>query len=372
MKVLIILAILFGLLLVAGLVYLQHPKFGPDIDASAFTGEHASPRYVEGRFQNIEPTEVLVGDNSTLSIILESLLHEQPQNLRPDIPVPTQKTDLKSLDKERDQVIWLGHSSYFVQLGGYRILIDPVFSQYAAPVPLNNAAFAGTNIYSAEDMPDIDYLLMTHDHWDHLDYPSVRALRDKVRYVVCGLGVDHYFLQWGYTEESVHAADWFTALSLDSGLTIHVLPSRHYSGRLLSKNQTLWTAFALETSSRRLFFGGDSGYGKHMAKIGEQFESFDLAVLDMGQYDDRWRYIHMTPEEAAQAAEELHARVLLPAHVGKFTIAAHSWDDPFERIVRASEGKRYRLATPRIGEPLDLAAEQQTFDRWWRQTAALK
>jgi L-ascorbate metabolism protein UlaG (beta-lactamase superfamily) len=173
-------------------------------------------------------------------------------------------------------------------------------------------------------MPDIDYLLVSHEHWDHLDYPSIDALRDKVRHVVCGLGLDQYFVQWGYAKDNVHAADWFTALTLNSGLTIHIVPARHYTLRLFSKNQILWAGFVLETLSRRLFFSGVSGYGQHIAKIAEKFQGFDLVALDMGQYDERWHYIHMTPEEAATAAEELHARVLLPAHVGKFTIANHA------------------------------------------------
>jgi hypothetical protein len=265
-KYLIIIAILFGFILVAGLAYIQQPKFGPKIDTSEFKAEHASPHFVNGSFQNLEPTPVLLGDKSTFSIMMDGF-RNRAENLRPDFRLPTQKTDLKSLDTNRDLVIWLGHSSYYVQLGGRRILIDPVFSQHAAPVPFGDGAYEGTSIYSADDIPDIDYLF---------------------------------------------------------------------------------------------------------AKIAEKFEGFDLVVLDMGQYDKRWRYIHMTPEEAATAAEELHARALLPAHVGKFTIANHPWNEPFERIIKASEGKRYRLVTPKIGESFELANESQTFDYWWRQIAVDK
>ena len=363
-KILLIVAILIGFMLTTGFVYLQHPKFGPQIDSDKYQEKAVSAIYREGAFQNMEPTEVLVGDNSTLSIIMAGLFN-RPENLRPGFPLPTEKTDFKSLDRQQDTVIWLGHSSYFVQMAGRRILVDPVFGRYAAPVPFANEAFAGTRIYSAEDMPDIDYLLITHDHWDHLDYPTIQALRDKVRHVICGLGVDQYFTQWGYATETVHAGDWFTEIAMDADLTVHTVPARHYSGRLLSKNRTLWVGFVLETADRRILFGGDSGYGEHIGKIGERFGSFDLAVLDMGQYDDRWRYIHMTPEEAARSTEELNARALLPAHVGKFTIARHAWDEPFDRVIEASQGKGYRVSTPRIGEPVRLADEAQIFTRWW-------
>lgn len=364
MKVLIVVAILVGILLVGVFVYLKHPKFGPDFNAQGLSYPRGPSSYIEGEFHNLEPTSVLIGDNTTLSIIAERFLNK-PENLRPTAPIPTRKTDLKSLDINRDMVIWLGHSSYFVQLSGKRILIDPVFSRYAAPIPFANEAFEGTSPYSAEDMPQIDYLLITHDHWDHLDYPSIIGLQSKVRHVVCGLGIDRYFEHWGYAKATIQASDWFTALRMENGITLHVLPARHYSGRLLSKNQTLWVSFALESPNRRLYFGGDSGYGEHFARISEMFEDFDLAVLDMGQYDNRWYQIHMTPEEAAKTAEELNARSLLYAHVGKFTIAEHSWDDPFKRIVKASEGKSYMLLTPMIGQAVDLVAKQHTFEEWW-------
>ncbi len=364
MKLLIIAILLIAVVFLGAFLYLQHPKFGPDIDASRLPYLQGSANYNDGEFHNLEPTAVLSDGNSTLSIIMERLLGK-PENLRPPAALPTRKIDLKSLDINQDIVIWLGHSSYFVQLSGQRILIDPVFSRYAAPMPYANEAFEGSIPYSAEDMPEIDYLLITHDHWDHLDYPSIIELQSKIRHVVCGLGVDRYFLHWGYSSTGIQAADWFTSVTTDSGITLHVLPARHYSGRLMTKNQTLWVSFALETPDLRLYFGGDSGYGKHIARIAEMFEDFDLAVLDMGQYDARWPNIHMTPEQAAQTAEELHARSLLPAHVGKFTISDHAWDEPFKRIVEASEGRSYRLLTPMIGQPVDLATKQQSFDYWW-------
>jgi len=206
------------------------------------------------------------------------------------------KTDFKTLDKGKDVVVWLGHSSYFMQLGGKRILIDPVFSSSAAPVSFANKAFNGTNLYTAEDMPEIDYLLISHDHWDHLDYPTVIALKPKVKNVVCGLGVGSYFEDWGFEPILIHEADWFTVLEFEDGLIIHVLPSRHFSGRLFTRNKTLWTGFALVTPDRRVFYSGDGGYGPHFKQIGEMFNGFDLVIMENGQYDKNWPYIHMMPE----------------------------------------------------------------------------
>jgi len=154
-------------------------------------------------------------------------------------------------------------------------------------------------------------------------------------------------------------------LELDGSFRIHVLPARHYSGRMLTRHKTLWVSFALETPQRRLFFSGDSGYGPHFKEIGQRLGNFDLVALDIGQYDSRWANIHMFPEEAARAAADLGAKELLPGHAGRFTIAAHDWDEPFKRIASASEGQPYRLLTPIIGEVLRIGDDSQSFRPWW-------
>jgi L-ascorbate metabolism protein UlaG (beta-lactamase superfamily) len=281
------------------------------------------------------------------------------------VPLPTVKTDLHALAKDQDTVIWLGHSSYFVQLSGKRILIDPVFSAFAAPVPGMVRAFDGTSVYTAQDMPPIDYLLITHDHYDHLDYTSMRELQAKTRYVIGGLGTGAHFEHWGYPSDKIREGDWYSVVQLEPGIAIHVLPARHYSGRTLTRNKTLWVAYAIETPQRRLFFSGDSGFGPHFAEIARRFGGFDLAALDAGQYNQRWPYIHMNPEEAARAAEILRAKTVLPAHVGRFTLARHAWDEPFQRLAAASKGKPFRLLTPRIGDPIQVGNSEQLFERWW-------
>jgi L-ascorbate metabolism protein UlaG (beta-lactamase superfamily) len=232
-------------------------------------------------------------------------------------------------------------------------------------VPGMVRAFEGTSLYTAQDMPTIDYLLITHDHYDHLDHPSVRDLQARTRHVIAGLGIGAHLEHWGYPREKIREGDWYTALQVEPGLTIHLLPARHYSGRLFSRNDTLWVGFALETPQRRLFFSGDSGFGPHFAEIARRFGSFDLAALDAGQYNPRWALIHMNPEEAARAAEILQARAVLPAHAGRFSLARHAWDEPFRRFAAASVGKPYRLLTPRIGEPVRIGDSRQEFGRWW-------
>ena len=363
-----LLALLIGFVIVAlGIgLYIQQPKFGTLPQGPRLERIQSSPNYADGQFQNLVPTPQFSEGNSTTSVWWYFLFAKK-ERLIPTGSIPTVKTDLKTLDKSKDVVVWFGHSSYFMQLGGKRILIDPVFSAYAAPVSFANKAFPGANQYPAEDMPEIDYLLISHDHWDHLDYPTITALKPKVKNVICGLGVGSYFEDWGFDPELIQEADWFTAFEFEDAFTIHVLPARHFSGRLFSRNKTLWIGFALVTPERRVFYSGDGGYGPHFKQIGEMLNGFDLVIMENGQYDKNWPYIHLRPEEVALAAEELKAKALLPGHAGKFAIANHPWDESFERITQASQTKRYRLLTPMIGEPVELENLPQSFSRWWEE-----
>jgi L-ascorbate metabolism protein UlaG (beta-lactamase superfamily) len=349
---------------ISGCVFLGQKKFGRLPEGDRLKTISRSPNYWDGVFHNQAPIPEIVKGGLSITVFVKFFFHER-ENPEPPGPVPVVHSDLKSLRRDEDVVIWLGHSSYFVQLGGRRMLIDPVFSSYASPFFFSTRAFEGTNIYAAKDLPDIDYLLISHDHWDHLDYETVMALKPKLHHVVTGLGVGEHFARWGFPDEMVHEADWNTSVQLDDGLAIHVLTARHFSGRWLDRNRTLWASFALETPSRRIFYSGDSGYGPHFKEIGERFGGFDLVMLDSGQYNESWQYVHMMPEQSAQAAEDLNAMAALPSHAGKFSIAYHSWDDPFKRFLKASENRTYQPVTPRIGEVVRLAAEDQVFSRWW-------
>ena len=347
----------------------NQPRFGKLPRGDRLDHIQGSSNYRDGEFQYPIPTPVFSKDVGTVSVIWSNFFNKN-ERLVPETPIPAIKTDLKALEPQKDTLVWLGHSSWFVQLAGKRILIDPVFSDHAAPFSFMNKAFDGTSIYRTEDMPEIDCLLISHDHWDHLDYPTVTALRSKVKQVVCPLGVGAYFEYWNYPKDKIREGDWYDRLPLAENIIVYVLPARHYSGRLLAKNKTLWAGFTLETPNRRIFFSGDSGYGPHFSKIGEAFQGFDLVLLDCGQYDPRWAYIHMTPEDAAQAAQDLGAQALLPAHVGRFTIANHPWDEPFKRLIEACQDKPCRLLTPEIGEPVVSDDNPSWFSGWWKTEAS--
>lgn len=350
-------------LVVGACAYLHRP-LGQLPEGERLEAVQASPRYRDGAFHNEVASPPRPGGLGFIWAVLRGRF-EPGDRPTPPAPLPSVKTDLAALPRDQDTVIWLGHSSYFVQIGGKRLLIDPVFSDYAAPLPWMVRAFDGTSPYAVQDMPVIDVILITHDHYDHLDYASMKGLAPKTGLVVTGLGNGAHLAHWGYPPEKIREADWHASLEVAPGLNVHVLPAQHYSGRFMKRNQSLWVSFALETAERRLYFSGDTGFGPHFADIAKRFGSFDLAALDAGQYNERWADIHMTPEEASRAAELLGTRTLLTAHAGRFTLARHAWDEPFRRAAAASQGKRYRLLTPRIGEPVQIGEPAQPFSQWW-------
>lgn len=356
--------IALAVLVIAGTAFILNlDRFGKLPTGERLEQIMLSPHYVSGHFENLEKTPIQVSDRGFIADIRDDLFNRR-EGIVPERAIPCVKTDLKNLDRNRDVMVWLGHSSYFLQLDGRRILVDPVFSRHASPVFFVNRAFPGSGPFGADDMPELDFLLISHDHWDHLDYQTVMDLRPKIKKIVTGLGVGSHFAHWGFPDSMIHEADWNTALQFGD-LEIHVLPSRHFSGRSLWDNKTLWVAFALIGTEHRVFLSGDTGYGSHFKEIGESFGWFDVVSLDTGQYDNDWPYVHMNPEEAAQAAEDLRAKAMTPGHVGRFALANHAWEEPFVRITAASRNREYRLLTPIIGEPVYLDLKNPACPPWW-------
>ena len=358
-----------GILSAGGYSFVNSKAFGHKPAGERLARIQASPHYQDGQFVCLEPVGDIMENNDEahegrLKATWKFLFGDKT-GLVPGQPMLSKKTELESIPRDKDVVIWMGHSTFYIQLAGRRILLDPVFSSYASPVFFVNQAFPGSNVYAAADFPDIDVLLMSHDHWDHLDYPSIMALKPKIKEIICPLGVGAYFEQWGFSLDHIHEEDWFTEVKLAADFSVHVLPSQHFSGRFLEQNKTQWAGFALAAAGKKIFCSGDGGYGPHFKEISEMFDGFDLVIMENGQYDKSWPYIHMMPEEVAIAAEELKAKALLPGHSGKFSIANHSWDEPFKRITEASGDKHYRLLTPIIGESVEIDNKQQTFSRWW-------
>ena len=331
-----------ALLAISGIGFINQPKIGRSPKSDELTKILKSPHYVNGEFQNLEPTSVLVNKDNYYNGIKEILFPTKGVTV-PKENIPTQKTDLNALNPKENLLIWFGHSSFYLQIDGIKILVDPVFSDYASPLFFINKAFAGTNIYTANDMPDIDVLIISHDHWDHLDYATIMSLKHKIKHIVCPLGVSSHFYHWGFNPDIIHDEYWYNEIKLSDNLKIHILPSRHFSGRFLDNNKTLWASFAIITPTKKIFYSGDGGYNPQFREFGDYFQGFDLAIMENGQYNTSWAQIHMMPEEVAQATMDLQAKMLLPVHCGKFALSPHRWQDPFERIYTASQNKSYRI-----------------------------
>ncbi|WP_435927648.1 MBL fold metallo-hydrolase [Dryocola sp. BD613] len=343
-------------------------EFGKLPDGERLARIQASPNWRDGKFHNETTTPMYTNGKGFLSVLWEYLFVKHSET-KPERALPVVKTDLRALQSDEDVVIWLGHSSWFMQIDGHKILIDPVFSSYAAPFSFMNKAFNGPYPWQAADMPEIDFLIISHDHWDHLDYPTLKALKPKVKQIVTALGVGSHLEAWGFAPQIIHELDWHEKVVAADSLTIHVLPARHFSGRGLTANKTLWASFMFATPRHQVFYSGDSGYGPHFKNIGEQFGPVDLAILENGQYDPAWQHIHMLPEETAAAAADLNAKVMLPGHAGRFSMANHSWYEPWKRIAAASKTRLYKLLTPEMGEVVKLNDPQQQFLSWWEAKA---
>jgi len=267
---------------------MKTPAFGALPSGKSLEKVKNSKNYIDGEFRNKEKTELLTDTKKTpIKRLLEFAFEKDPKGTVPKIALPSVKTDLKTLDPNEDLIVWFGHSSLFIQIAGKKILVDPVFSKYASPVPFSNKAFEGTNIYTVDDLPEIDVLLITHDHYDHLDYPTVKKLKDKVAKVIVPLGVDAHLLRWGFDEEKITTVDWDDEVTIDENLKIYALEARYFSGReFFNRNQSLWVSYLIEEKYNndlyRLFLSGDGGYSQRFKAFKEKFQNSVMALTALG------------------------------------------------------------------------------------------
>jgi len=370
------------------------PVFGKNPSGKRLKRVEDSSNYSRDAFNNPEPTELLLKGSSYFKMMRE--YWNKPKNTTPPVVIPSVRTDLRALPADKPVIVWFGHSSYLLKVKGIHILVDPVFSGHASPVSFFGKSFPGTDVYGVDDLPEIDIVLLTHDHYDHLDHETILQLSGsgKARYFFTSLGVGSHLEYWGISPERIVELDWWESgryspakgpirnggvagdevapgigFAGEGEISLTATPGRHFSGRSLHRNQTLWSSFVVKIAEHSFFLGGDSGYGKHFKKIGEQYGPFELAVLESGQYGKNWPDIHMMPEQTVTATQELHARLLLPVHWCKFMLSVHAWDEPIRRLVKSAEEKKVRVTTPQIGEPviLDSIIPQK---KWWESISS--
>jgi L-ascorbate metabolism protein UlaG (beta-lactamase superfamily) len=364
-KIFEIIFIIIIFIIIGGYIFMRQPQFGKISSGERLQRIKSSPNYKDGRFQNLAKTSDLGGESSfNLYGMLKETFFNRNGKRKPPAELPSVKTDLKNLKVEENIVVWLGHSSFFLQIDGKRILIDPVIGGYASPTSLYNRSYEGSDIYTSEDFPEIDYLLISHDHYDHLDYETIKNLKPKIKKVITGLGVGAHFEHWGFDKSLLIEQDWHETANLGDGFEVTFTPARHRSGRGLKSNQTLWGSFVIKTPNSRIFYSGDSGYGPHFKDIGDTYGPFDLALMECGQYSKYWRQSHMMPEQVVQASIELKSKKLMIGHWAKFTLSIHDWDEPIARVFEESNKKGLPLLYPMIGEKVDIK-ETITTEKWW-------
>ena len=356
--------ILIVVLLTATMLYMRQDKFGKSPSGRRLEEIKQSPNFKKKKFQNLNNTPTLAEGNSWFKVLYEAYIKNKPRHYPTEI-IPSVKTDLLNVPIDIDVLVWFGHSSYFMQIDGKRILVDPVFSGNASPIPRTVKSFKGTDIYTVTDLPYIDYLFISHDHYDHVDYETLIALKNKTKKVICGLGVGSHFQHWGYDSSKIIERDWNEKVELDSGFTAFVEPARHFSGRGFSANNTLWASYVLQTPSMKIYIGGDSGYDIHYAEIGNKHGAIDLAILDNGQYNEAWKYIHNLPQDVLKAAQDLKAKRIFPVHSSKFALGTHDWDEPLVKLTELNKSYNIPLVTPMIGEAVYLKETTQQFKQWW-------
>ena len=342
-------------LILIGFLFMQQKSFGQNPRGERLERILKSPNYKEGKFQNLVETPVMAKDVSYWKLMKQMFGSEK--NTVPPKPLPSIHSNLKGNVIDSTEIIWFGHSSYLIKTSGKNILVDPVFSKRASPVSFAGVtSFDGSSPFSINDLPDIDVIVLTHDHYDHMDYKTIMQLKNRTQVYIVPLGVGQHLEEWGIVKNKIIELDWWEKHEVVKGFEFTATPARHFSGRGFVRNKTLWASFVLKTDKCNIFIGGDSGYGPQFKEIGEKFGPFDIAFLESGQYNKYWPNIHSMPEETVQEAVELKTRVLFPVHWGKFKLSLHPWDEPIKRVIKKADELSVIYTTSMIGEPIILGS----------------
>lgn len=314
-------------------------QFGGRLTDELIERYSQSPNWKDGKFVNIEETDTELDFTALPKTLYERFF-------KADGRIPTDKISIKKLDKEKfaapavsAKVVWYGHSAIIINLSGKIILIDPMLGPDASPsAPFRTVRFTEDTLPLVEELPDVDIVLISHDHYDHLDMDTIEKLSGKAKQFCVALGVKRHLTEWGIDEDKVDEFDWWQEGTYD-GIKIIFTPSRHFSGRgLTDKQTTLWGGWILDSSKEKIYFTGDSGYGKHFKEVGEKYGPFDLGLVECGQYDELWVEAHMTPEESVKATVDAKIKKAMPVHWGAFSLSQHPWKDPIEKFIMYAEG----------------------------------
>lgn len=362
----LVLLIIISFIFFAVFVYSLNPNLGGKISASHKIELGSSPNFNGKVFENQIETKMAAPKWETMKKFFK-----EGVNRKPPQPISTEKFDATNFKSKNDsseiKFSWFGHSSVLLKIEGMNLLIDPVFSERASMFTwMGPKQFDYENKMTVEDLPEIDAVLISHDHYDHLDYKVIKQLKNSVKRFYVPLGLRVHLEKWGVPAKNIIDLDWWDEVELSENLKMVFTPSRHFTGRgLTNRMSTLWGGFAILGRQRKIYFSGDSGYFNGFKEIGQKFGSFDLAFIECGQYNEDWEAIHLLPEQSTQAAKDVNTEVVVPIHWGKFKLSLHSWTEPVELFLKGAEKHSFKSLTPKPNEIVFLT-ETLDINRWWR------
>jgi len=371
-KVLKLILVLFGsiigVLAFVVVLFLQlSPQFGQSPNEEQKIEYAKTGHYEDEKFINLEEFSLELNCHS-ITAMLREIFNPNP-NISPSKNIEVLKISFEEINNKTDtltRITWFGHSTFLIELDGKNILIDPVFGDYAAPHKwLGRKRYNEEMPIDIEQLPQIDAIIISHDHYDHLDYPSIEKLKLKANHFFVPLGVGNHLKSWNIPQEKIHELDWWQEIKFGS-INLIFAPSKHMSGRgITDQSSTLWGSWIIKGNKDNIYFSGDGGYGSHFKEIGEKYGPFDIGLMECGQYNELWSDVHMMPEQTVQAGFDVRAKMILPIHWGAFTLAAHSWTDPIERVTLRAKEMGMPITTPQIGESVILGDINYSTDRWW-------
>lgn len=363
------------MLLVASVVIFINfsPQFGGKLSKQQKEQYSSSSNFKEGIFVNkdelkVSPEITFSGFIDGLGMLFSSDSSRVLAKPKKNIDVEAIKTSDIAIVNDSTRLVWFGHSTFLLQLENKNILIDPMFGKVPSPVSfIGGKRFSKELPIEIEQLPQIDAVILSHDHYDHLDYGSILKLKDKVKMFYSPLGLGIHLKEWGIEKERIIELDWWEEANLDN-MIFSCTPAQHASGRKPgAMSHTLWASWVIQSENNNIFFSGDGGYAEHFKQIGEKYGPFDFAMLECGQYNEMWPLLHMFPEQTAQAGIDLRAKQIMPIHWGAFSLSNHKWDEPVERIKKAAKELNIPVIVPKIGEPILIESSiEYSKESWWK------
>ena len=339
------------------------PQFGTNPTKGQKKTYAKFSNYNNGEFQNLEEFVLKTGDMPM------SEFFNSDSDRKPNKDLIHESLDLESfvnVENNKIKFSWIGHSAFILNIGGNILLLDPMFGQYAAPLPVPSLKRYSSEIaFNIEDIDSIDAVIFSHDHYDHLDYATVKKIKNKVKLFFVPYGLGNHLKEWGVKVEAIIELNWDEG-KIFNDIEFICLPARHFSGRgPLNRNSTLWCSWAIKSEYGNIYFSGDSGYGNHFKTIGEMHGPFDLSLIDCGQYNPAWKYSHMIPEEAVRASKDLVSDFFMPIHWGAFTLSTHPWEEPVNRALNHAKKTNQNIVAPKLGQIIFLDDLDNNNIDWW-------